>query len=143
MHFIATMSEDADLILRLAQQASLSAAYSLVASMPAAQAKRVARALGAAKAAAKSRKGANEWLMEQFSWAMKYRALHDKFKDAFFKSALVTATASATKQLTHTQAVHPGKGAPNHIVRALSPHPACRSLVRVSAVPVTNDCSFL
>ena len=100
MHFIATMSEDADLILRLAQQASLCAANSLVASMPAAQAKRAARALGAAKAAAKSRKGANEWLMEQFSWAMKYRALHDKFKDAFFKSALVTVTASATKQLT-------------------------------------------
>jgi hypothetical protein len=96
------MSEDADLILRLAQQASLSAASSLVASMPAAQAKRLARALGAAEAAAKSRKGANEWLVEQFSWATKYRSLHDKFKDAIFKSGLVTAAASAAKQLTDT-----------------------------------------
>jgi hypothetical protein len=81
----ASMAEDAAAILHLAQRASLAAAADEVATMPAAQAKRLALALGASKLTANSRRGASEWLVQQASWAIKYRAMYDQFKPAFFK----------------------------------------------------------
>ena len=96
------MVEDAAFILLLAQHASLAAAAALVASAPAARVKSVARALGAAKATCHSRKRAGEWLVQQASWAMKYRAIYDRFQPAISTSVFAAATAATRRSHTRS-----------------------------------------
>lgn len=102
------MSDDAAVILRLALQPSLQAAAQVIASVPTSQSKRIARALGAAAGAARSRRGASEWLGEQASWAIKYRALYQKFNPDCCRSGFFFPPPVLS--LTFAQAVHQGEG---------------------------------
>ena len=103
------MTDDAAVILQLALQPSPAAAAAVIASTPAAQCKRLARALGASARAASSRTRAEEWLAQQSAWARKYRALHDKFRVACIRSASARQPALPpllhASQLTRAQAV--------------------------------------
>jgi hypothetical protein len=92
--------DDAALLLHLALQPTVASAAAAIARAPAAQSKRLARALGASAASASSHAGASEWLRLQCAWVVKYRALFVKFKAACFRSA-----AAASHLAAHSRAV--------------------------------------